>query len=168
MANVKKLLLCALLLLPMAAYAFSQQDAPTMTPDNLPLPKAVEGATPWQLFAATKEKQKKVTFPDGSYSFDVSPGFSDNMRALGGTEITLHGFMFPLEQSDKQSTFLFGPYPPSCPFHYHVGPNLVVEVHMKKPIAFAWDEVRLKGTLELLEKDPNGVFYKLNNAEMVR
>jgi len=149
-----------------SAYALSKQDAPNITPAIMPLPKVKGDAVPWQLFASTKEKQKKVTFPDGGYSFEVTPEFSDELKALDGKEITLYGFMFPLQQEAKHTNFLLGPYPPSCPFHYHASPSLIVEVKTSKPIPFSWDEMMLKGKLQLVEKDPNGVFYMLNDAKL--
>jgi hypothetical protein len=88
------------------------------------------------------------------------------MKELNGKEVTLYGFMFPLEQSEKQANFLIGPFPPSCPFHYHVPPSLIVEVKMKDPLAYSWDEITIKGTLKLAENDPNGVFYFLKEAEI--
>lgn len=151
------------------AYALSVQNTPTITPEMMKLlPKVKGDAVPWQLFATTQEKQKKVTFPDGGYSFEVTPVFSEKLKELNGKEATLYGFMFPLEQSEKQGNFLLGPYPPSCPFHYHAPPALIVEVKAKKPVAFSWDAITLKGTLELPEKDPNGSFYILKDAEIVR
>lgn len=157
-----------LLMLATPAYALSMQDSPTITPDMMPLPKPKEGTVPWQLFLTTKEKQKKVTFPSGGYSFEVTPIFDDKLKELNGEEVTLYGFMFPLEQSEEQANFLIGPFPPSCPFHYHVPPSLIVEVKAKKPLDFSWDEITLKGTLELADKDSNGVFYLLKDAVQVK
>lgn len=165
---MRRLLLVFLLLLASPALSLTVQDAPDYVPKMPPLPKVKGDALPWDIFLETKEKQKKVTFPDGGYSFEVTPLFTDKMKALNGKDVTLTGFMFPLEQSEKQGNFLLGPFPPSCPFHYHIPPSLVVEVRAKKPIAFSWDEITLKGTLELPEKDLSGSFYMLKNAEVTR
>lgn len=149
------------------AYALSVQDSPSVTPEMTKLLPKVKGDTvPWQLFATTKEKQKKVTFPDGGYSFEVTPIFGDKLKELGGRQVTLYGFMFPLEQAEKQGNFLLGPFPPSCPFHYHAPPSLIVEVKSRKPVEFSWDAITLKGTLELMEKDPNGSYYILRDATL--
>ncbi|MCE2926133.1 MAG: DUF3299 domain-containing protein [Rickettsiales bacterium] len=158
--------LLALISLPSLALSF--QDAPTLSPALMALPKVKEGVLPWQIFAGTKEKQRKITFPDGGFAYEVSPEFSDQLKAFDGKEVTLYGFMFPLEQSDKQGTFLLGPYPASCPFHYHVTPSLVVEIKAKKPLAFSWDPLTLKGTLQLVENDENGMFYYLREAVLIK
>lgn len=97
--------LAALVFLCIAApaHSLSVQDSPTITPEMMKLlPKVKGDAVPWQLFATTKDKQKKVTFPDGGYSFEVTPIFSDKLKELNGKEVTLYGFMFPLEQAEKQ------------------------------------------------------------------
>lgn len=139
-----------------------------MSPETMPLPKAKEGTVGWQIFLSTKEKEKKITYPDGSYAFEVTPIFADTIKVLEGKRIKLHGFMFPLEQAQKQGNFLLGPYPPSCPFHYHVPPALMIEVKARKPVAFSWDELTMEGTLTLLAKAPNGVYYELTDAVVVK
>jgi len=79
--------------------------------------------------------------------------------------VTLMGYMFPLEQSEEHTNFLIGPYPLSCPFHYHVGPTQMVEVFTKEPIALSYEPVTLKGILELRFNEDTGVFYYLNNGQ---
>lgn len=74
------------------------------------------------------------------------------------------GFMFPLEQSEKQQNFLIGPYPLSCPFHYHIGPSQVVEVIAKKPMKFSYDPVTVTGVLKLRFNEETNMFYYLENA----
>jgi hypothetical protein len=161
--------LLALFCFSLPAYALSKQDSPTFIPDKMPpLPKVKEGVVPWQMFQATQEKQKRVNFPSGGYSFEVTPIFSDKLKELKGKEVMVYGFMFPLEQSEKQTIFLIGPYPPSCPFHYHLPPSLIVEVRAKTPMEFSWDAVTVKGILELPVKDQNAVFYIVKDAVLVK
>ena len=71
------------------------------------------------------------------------------------------GFMFPLEQSEKQKRFLIGPYPLSCPFHYHVGPSQVIEISSEKAIDFSFDPITIKGKLEVKYNEETGTFYYL-------
>lgn len=153
------------LLLAVPAHALSTEE---VSPYKQYFPKVKGDALPWDLFETTKEQQKKVTHPEGGYSFEVTPIFSEQLMVLDGTEVTLTGFMFPLEQAEKQSSFLLGPFPPSCPFHYHAPPAFIVEVKAAKPLEFSWDTITLKGTLVLAEKDPNGVFYFLKNAVRIK
>jgi hypothetical protein len=79
-------------------------------------------------------------------------------------------YMFPLNETEEQKLFLFGPFPLSCPFQYHVGPALVLEVHAdKNPVTFDYEAITITGTLELVPDDPEySVFYRLNNAKQVK
>ena len=126
-----------------------------------------EGAINWKVFGQTREIEVKTTrnvdgdIQDLEY---VKPDFPEAIRKLEGQTITVKGFMFPLEESDDQQTFLLGPFPMSCPFHYHVGPSMVIEVHADKhPVKFSYDPVTITGTLELVPSDwENGIFYRLH------
>lgn len=155
-----------------AAYAIDESDAPTRTiedyiKDYVDIPK---GALDWKLFGMTEITNVEGRDKDGMDIQYFSPGFSLELQAYDNKQITLKGFMFPLDSSEDQKLFLFGPFPMNCPFQYHVGPNLVVEVHAdKKPIPFSYDPVTLTGTLELVPKDIEyGVFYRLQNAKIVK
>ena len=135
--------------------------------DYVDIPK---GGVDWKTFGATKEIKVEGRAKDG-YDFEYfKPGFSKEIKALDGKEVTLKGFMFPLDAANKQKMFLFGPFPVSCPFHYHVSPALVVEVHADKaPVGFSYDAITLKGKLQLVDKDPeNSTFYRLVDASMVK
>ena len=147
-------------------------DAPTRTiadyiKDYVDVPK---GATDWKVFSKTKEINVEGKTKDGyDYQF-FKPKFTPDVRKLDGQEVTVKGFMFPLNEAEKQALFLFGPFPVSCPFHYHVSPALVIEVHADKaPVKFSYDPVTIKGRLQLVEVDPeNSTFYKLVDAEQVK
>ena len=162
---------CALLTLFLfggTAYGLSEQEMTqeqrsAMLGDWKPL--RVKGdAIPWNIFAETKEISKKRIFPDGGYTFDISPQYGEAIKKLDGKEVTLMGFMFPLEQSENQKNFLIGPYPLTCPFHYHVGPTQTVEVLAKEPFDFSYDPITIKGTLSVRFNKETGVFYYLENA----
>jgi hypothetical protein len=147
-------------------------DAPNRTladfaKDYVDVPK---GGTDWKLFGKTKEINVEGKDKQG-YDFQYfKPGFPAALKALDGKEITVKGFMFPLGAVDKQKLFLFGPFPVSCPFHYHVSPALVLEVHADKaPIAFSYDAITLTGKLQLVSKDPeNSTFYRLVDVTQVK
>lgn len=129
-----------------------------------------QGALNWQVLGATKEILHAETDKEGYVNEWVSAKFPDAVIKLDGQSVTIKGFMFPLAESDKQPVFLFGPFPVSCPFHYHVGPNLVIEAHAdKKPVEFSYDPITLRGVLELVRNDPDsGMFFRLKNAEQVQ
>lgn len=147
-------------------------DAPTRTvedyiKDYVDVPK---GAMDWKVFGKTKSTEIKSKTDDAYDIIYEKPTFTPEVTALNGKEVKIKGFMFPLDPTDGQKMFLFGPFPVNCPYQYHVGPSLVMEVHVdKKPIKFSYDPIILTGTLELVPNDPEySTFYRLKNAKQVK
>jgi uncharacterized protein len=128
------------------------------------------GATDWKVFGKTKEINIEGKTKDGYDTQYYKPEFTPELKALDGKEVTIKGYMFPLGPGEKQNLFLFGPFPVNCPFHYHVGPSLVIEVHADAdPVRFSYDPIVLKGKLELVPKDEeNSTFYRLIDVKQVR
>jgi len=146
-------------------------DAPTRTiedyiKDYIDVPK---GATDWKIFGKTKEVNVEGKDADGMDFQFYRPEFPPEIKNLDGKEITVKGFMFPLNSTEKQSLFLIGPFPVNCPYQYHVGPSLVIEVHAdKNPVKFSYDPVVVTGKLQLVNKDPEfSVFYRLLDAKTI-
>ncbi len=129
-----------------------------------------QGALDWKLFGQTEMTNVEGKDEHGMDVQYYSPGFSLDLQVYDGEEITIKGFMFPLDAAENQRLFLFGPFPLNCPYQYHVGPNLVIEVHADDiPVPFSYDPITLKGILELVPKDLEyGIFYRLKGAHMVK
>ncbi|WP_445678544.1 DUF3299 domain-containing protein [Radicibacter daui] len=135
--------------------------------DYVDVPK---GATDWKVFGQTQEIDVKGVDKDG-YDYEYTkPEFTPAVEALDGKQVTVKGFMFPLGETEGQKLFLFGPFPLSCPYHYHVGPSLVLEVHVdKKPINFSYDPITITGKLQLVKEDPEmNTFFRLMDAKVVK
>ncbi|MGI9392760.1 MAG: DUF3299 domain-containing protein [Parvibaculales bacterium] len=129
-------------------------------------PIEVKGdAIPWDVFSKTMVTEDCKKNEEGFDHCIITAEYSDDVKNLDGKEVTLMGYMFPLEQSEKQKNFLIGPYPLSCPFHYYVGPVQLIEIFAKEPIKFSYDPITLKGTLALRSDGESGIFYYLENAE---
>jgi hypothetical protein len=92
------------------------------------------------------------------------PQFSSGVAALDAKEVKVQGFIMPLEMGDKQSQFIQSSTPQSCAFCMPGGPESLVEVKTKKPIAYGMEPVVLTGKLAVLKDDPTGVFYRLTDA----
>lgn len=90
--------------------------------------------------------------------------FSSGVAALDAKEVKVQGFMMPLEMGDKQSHFILSSTPPTCAFCMPGGPESLVEVKMKKPVAYGFEPIVLTGKLAVLKDDPTGVFYRLTDA----
>lgn len=96
------------------------------------------------------------------------PQFGSDLEALNGTEITLKGYMMPLDQAKTQKNFILSANPVAgCYFCMPGGPETMVEVKAGKAIKFGYNPITVSGTLELLHEDPMGMFYRLTNARVV-
>jgi uncharacterized protein len=163
--------LMLLILVSTPAYALTMEaDAPTRTledyiKDYIDVPP---GATDWKIFGTTKEKNMEGKDAEGMDFQYYKPEFSPEVKSLDGKKITVKGFMFPLDTTEEQKLFLIGPFPVNCPFQYHVGPSLVIEVHASaNPVTFSYDPITVTGKLELIYDDPeNNIFYRLQDASL--
>ena len=130
--------------------------------EDLYEPLEVTGdAIPWQLFGKTKEIEDCTIDKDGFDYCLIKPVYDDKIKKYNGKKVTITGFMFPLEQSEKQKKFLIGPYPLSCPFHYHVGPSQVIEISSDEAVDFSFDPITIKGELKVRYNEETGTFYYL-------
>lgn len=124
--------------------------------------QAQKGKDAWESLADVKFKSRMV---DG-YEID-SPVFGSKVKALQSKQIYLKGYVLPLEVGDKKQ-FIFSLYPYNlCYFCGGAGPETVVEVQAKSPIAYCIKPIIIKGRLRLNAKDYNHLMYILEDAEEV-
>ena len=97
----------------------------------------------------------------------IAPSFSKSVLDLDRQNVRVHGFMMPLEMGNKQRHFLVSAVPPSCPFCMPAGPEAIVEVLAKKPVAYGFQPVIVSGRFALLKESGNGMLYRLTDAEVV-
>lgn len=127
-----------------------------------------DGYITWQSFATTKEIEECTQDKDFFQNCETKPKYSNEILALDGKEVKVMGYMFPLMQGDNQKEFLLGPYPQSCPYHYHVGPSQIIEVHSPKGIKFSYEPVKLEGKFTAEYNSEFGVFYYLKDAKFTK
>jgi hypothetical protein len=97
------------------------------------------------------------------------PVFSDQVKALDGKEVTLKGYIIPVEGYKSHTEFIFSAYPYSmCFFCGGAGPETVMEVLALEPIKYSADAITIKGVLRLNDKDINRLMYKLVNVKLVK
>lgn len=143
-----------------------QSDLLELIPQFVTIP---EGGTPWDVFSETIEHEYTNKSDDEYDYVGVRPEFSERIKKLDGQTIIVQGYMFPLGQGEEQTQFLLGPFPLSCPYHYHVPPKLLLEAHAKTPIKFSYDAINIQGTLELVPSDDEyNVFYRLRDAKVLQ
>jgi len=101
--------------------------------------------------------------------FEYNVTFSEAVQALHETEVTLKGYLIPLEQGITVTHFLLSIFPlADCYYCMPGGPESFVEVKADDPIAFTYEPITLRGTFAVLEKeeiDQMGMFYRMTAAK---
>lgn len=97
------------------------------------------------------------------------PVFHEEVKALENKEITLRGYIIPVEGYKSHKEFIFSAFPyASCFFCGGAGPETVMEVVALEGIKYTTDPIVIKGKLKLNEKDINSLMYKLVDVKKVK
>jgi uncharacterized protein len=114
---------------------------------------------PWRVLTAIKTK---------AVENKLLPIFGPEQLALNKKKQRVQGFMMPLEPGDKQRHFILSSVPLTCSFCLPGGPESLVEVKSKTPIAYSMDAVVVEGQFAVLPEDPYGVYYRVTDAVAVK
>lgn len=129
---------------------------------------AQSGATEslWKTLAKITYKKEYDEF----LGFKIDkPVFSDEIKALNGKEVTVKGFIIPVEGYKSHKEFIFSAFPYSmCFFCGGAGPESVMEVTSLDAVAYTAESITLKGKLKLNSDDVNKLMYALTEARMVK
>ena len=98
----------------------------------------------------------------------VLPVFPLPVLALNQKTQRLQGFMMPLEPGEKQKHFLLSSVPTSCNFCVPGGPESMVEVKTRVPVAYSLEAVVVEGRFAVLADDPYGLYYRMTDAVGVK
>ena len=114
----------------------------------------------------------KITFVkeyDDFLGFKIDkPIFSDKVKDLEGTEITIRGFIIPVEGYKSHTEFVFSAFPYNmCFFCGGAGPETVMEVAASEPVEYTAEPVTLRGILRLNADDINRLMYLLEETVLV-
>lgn len=112
----------------------------------------------WQILAQVEPVQQ---------GGKMVPQFSRDILGLDHRQIRVQGFMIPLDMGDRQKRFLLSAVPPHCPFCLPAGPDAIVEVLAKQPIAYGFEPIVVAGKFAVLKDDPAGVLYRMTDAEPI-
>jgi uncharacterized protein len=118
----------------------------------------LSGVVPWKTLAQVepvKQGNKMV------------PQFSPDILGLDRKDVRIQGFMIPLDMTDQQNHFLLSAVPPHCPFCLPAGPDSIVEVLARKPVAYGFEPIVVAGRFAVLTGDASGVLYRMTDAESV-
>lgn len=97
------------------------------------------------------------------------PVFSEEIKALDGKEVTVRGFIIPVEGYKGHKEFIFSAFPyANCFFCGGAGPESVMEVTTKEPVNYTAESITLKGILHLNSEDVNKLMFSLTEAKTVK
>jgi hypothetical protein len=123
-----------------------------------PLPQRGD-VVPWSLLTAVATKTEKNK---------LVPVFTPEQQALGQKPQRIQGYMMPLEPGEKQTHFLLSSVPLTCSFCVPGGPESMVEVKTKTPVAYTMDPVTVEGKFATLTNDEYGLYYRVTDAVAVK
>ncbi|MEM6265451.1 MAG: hypothetical protein AAGI38_23315 [Bacteroidota bacterium] len=108
----------------------------------------------------------KVVDKDLGYEV-MYPIFPEEVMALNGKEITITGYIIPLE--DDIGYFAFSAFPyENCFFCGNAGMETVMEVYAKKPLKYSPKAITIRGKLKINEEDiVSHLMYILEDAVLV-
>jgi len=141
--------------------------------------QAQDSVEPTKAEAKTKKKPNmwktlaKITFKkeyDELMGFKIDvPVFSKEIKALEGKEVTIKGYIIPVEGYKSHKEFIFSAFPYNmCFFCGGAGPETVMEVFSKEPIEYTAEAVTIKGKLELNADDINRLMYGMTEVTLVK
>jgi len=114
----------------------------------------------------------KITFKkeyDELMGFKIDvPVFSEAIQALEGKEVTIKGYIIPVEGYKGHKEFILSAFPYNmCFFCGGAGPETVMEVVAKEAIEYSAEAVTIKGKLELNDADINRLMFAMSDAVLV-
>jgi hypothetical protein len=95
------------------------------------------------------------------------PSFSTEILGLDRTDVKVQGFMIPLDIGEKQKRFLLSAVPPHCQFCLPAGPDEIVEVEARNPVAYTFDPIVIGGKFSVVKDDASGILYRMTGAVRV-
>lgn len=123
-----------------------------------PLPQRAD-VVPWSVLTAVTTRTVKNR---------ILPTFRPEQLALNEKTQRIQGFMLPLEPGEKQRHFLLSSIPLTCGFCVPGGPESMVEVRTRAPMAYSLEPVTVEGRFAVLADDPHGLYYRITDAVGVK
>lgn len=114
-----------------------------------------EGVVSWKLLSSVTVKVEKAR---------TVPQFPPEVVALNDRQVKVQGFMLPLEPGEKQRHFLLSAVPTTCSFCIPAGPEGLIEVRTRTPVAYTVNAVTLEGRMAVLNDDKYGLLYRVTDA----
>jgi len=101
------------------------------------------------------------------FKIDV-PVFSPEVKELDGQEVTIKGYIIPVEGYKSHKEFVFSAFPYNmCFFCGGAGPETVMEILADEAIKYTTDPITIKGKLALNDSDINRLIYSMTEVVKV-
>lgn len=156
-----KLISAVVLALGLARAAGAATPLPAQPPEERArqqlLPKSSDPI--WQILAKSKVTADAAK---GVYLIDNPP----EVKALAGRQMSVTGFMLPLDPSPRFFHFLLTRNTPVCPFCPPGAPNEAIEVNAASLVRPTSGPITVTGRFTLQENGAAGLFYQLNGADV--
>ncbi|MEQ8474233.1 MAG: hypothetical protein RIC35_23760 [Marinoscillum sp.] len=95
------------------------------------------------------------------------PVFSEELESFDGQQVTLEGYVIPLQQSAEQDYFVLSRFPyNNCFFCGNAGPETVAEVYTSEKVTYKDERVKVTGILKLNDSDPLHLFFIISDADV--
>src|SRR4051812_43829451 len=105
----------------------------------------------------------------GNFDYDADKGgnIPDDVKALSGAKLRLHGFMIPMDQADSITQFALVPSLFACCFGQppQLQHTIVVNCPKGKAVSYYPDEISVDGTLKVDEKKEDGYIVSIFEVE---
>lgn len=126
----------------------------------------------WEVFL---KLTYEIKFDERIDDIAYIPKFTPEIKKYEGKEIEIKGYILPHDltktakgMNGKGEMFMFSAFPAAtCFFCGAAGPESVMEVFPKKPIPYSKYPVKIKGRLELNDKDFLRMSYIIKDARLV-
>jgi hypothetical protein len=91
------------------------------------------------------------------------------IKSFDNHDVTITGYMFPLQSVQNMNHFLLSAYPPSCPYCLPAGANELIEILQSDETVFTDKPIRIKGKFHILKGDDlnQGLFYRITNSHII-
>ncbi len=109
------------------------------------------------------ETQVVTDLKKGEFHATFSPG----LLARQSKRLRVVGFILPLEPTSQSAHFSLVRRNTACPFCPPNAPTEAVEVFAKAAVRYTGEELAMEGDLKLVAASDQGLFFRLQNAEVV-
>ena len=144
-------------------FSLAAQQAPAAS--DVPDAAELEVENTWKMLSRLTYKKEY----DEMMGFKVDvPVFSKDIRAMEGKEVTVKGYVIPVEGYKSHKEFVFSAFPYNmCFFCGGAGPETVMEIEAVEAVEYSADAITLRGKLQLNDSDINRLIYSLTDARVV-